>query len=74
MGRFANIAAEVNLLPASEQDEIADILNSLLHGDQIHSFKLSDKEIAELETMVTNPGPLVDDAQVKAFFAVTTKA
>jgi hypothetical protein len=74
MGRFASLAAEVNLLPASEQDEIAEILSNLLHGDPNHGFKLSDKEVAELEAMVANPGPLADEAQVKAFFAVTTKA
>jgi hypothetical protein len=74
MGRFATLAAEVNLLSMSEQDEIADILDNLLHGARGDSFRLSEEEIAKLEGMVTNPGALANEADVKAFFAAATKA
>jgi hypothetical protein len=69
MGRFASLATEVQQLPLNEQDEIADLLETLLHGDKVVDFKLSKEEIAVLEAMVANPGPVVANEDVQEFFA-----
>lgn len=68
MGKFAKVSAALEKLPEARREEIADILETLFHGDLHPETALSDSQIADLRERLANPGPLASDAEVEAFF------
>lgn len=70
MTKFERITAALDALPANRKEEIAEIMETLFHGD-LHPEEtaLNDEQIADLRRRLANPGPIASDAEVDAFFA-----
>lgn len=68
MAKFAQISAALEKLPAARREEIAEIIETLFHGDLHPETALSDDQIADLRTRLANPGPLASDIDVEDFF------
>jgi hypothetical protein len=69
MTKFERIAAALEALPEARREEIANILETLFHGD-LHpeTTALTDEQLADLEQRLMDPGPIASDADVDAFF------
>jgi hypothetical protein len=69
MTKFERITAALEALPEERREEIAEIMETLFHGD-LHpeSTQLSDEQIADLRERVANPGRMATDEDVEAFF------
>jgi hypothetical protein len=70
MTKFERITTALEALPEARKAEIADIMETLFHGD-LHPVEtaLSDEQLADLERRLKNPGPIATEAEVEAFFA-----
>jgi hypothetical protein len=68
MSKFAKISAALEKLPDVRREEIADIIETLFHGDLHPETALSDEQVADLRQRLANPGPLASDGEVEAFF------
>lgn len=69
MTKFERVAAALEKLPEARREEIADIIETLFHGDLHPETQLNDDQIADLRARLNDPGPLASDAEVDAFFA-----
>ena len=69
VGKFEQITAALDALPRARKEEIADILQTLFHGDLHPETALSDEQAADLRARLRNPGPIASDEDVEAFFA-----
>jgi 5-methylthioribose kinase len=69
MTKFERITAALEALPDGRKEEIAEIIETLFHGD-LHpeSTQLTDEQIADLRERMANPGPIASDEEVEAFF------
>lgn len=68
MGKFARVSAALEKLPDARREEIADILETLFHGDLHPETALTDEQIADLRERLANPGPLASEGEVEDFF------
>ncbi|MFZ4122731.1 MAG: hypothetical protein ACOYKM_13830 [Caulobacterales bacterium] len=68
MGKFEQVTAALEALPADRREEIGAILEMLFHGDLHPNEGLTDAQMAEVQARLANPGPLATDAEVEAFF------
>jgi len=69
MGKFEQIASALEALPEARREEIADVLETLFHGDLHPGRALSDEQLQDLAQRVADPGPLATEADVEAFFS-----
>ena len=69
VGKFEQVTAALDALPRARKEEIADILQTLFHGDLHPETALSDEHAADLRARLRNPGPIASDEDVEAFFA-----
>lgn len=68
MSKFAQVSAALEKLPETRREEIAEILETLFHGDLHPETALNDEQIADLRARLADPGPLATDAEVEDFF------
>jgi hypothetical protein len=69
MTKFERITAALDALPEDRKEEIADIMETLFHGDlNPDASQLTDAQIADLKARLANPGPIASDDEVEAFF------
>lgn len=68
MGKFERIAAALEALPEARREEIADIIETLFHGDLHPETELTDEQLADLRLRLRDPGPFASDQDVDAFF------
>jgi hypothetical protein len=68
MSKFVQVSAALERLPEARREEIADILETLFHGDLHPETTLNDEQIADLRERLANPGPLASDIEVEDFF------
>lgn len=68
MTKFERIIAALEALPESRRIEIAEIIETLFHGDLHPEASLTDEQIADLRHRLIDPGPIASDAEVDAFF------
>jgi hypothetical protein len=70
MGRFEKIAADVALLAPSQQDAIADLVQSALeYAQPIGMSLLNEAQLTELQRLIDEPSDLASEAEVEAVFA-----
>lgn len=69
MSKFDRITAALEALPESRREEIADIMETLFHGDLHPETALTDEQLADLRARMADPGPIASDEEVEAFFA-----
>jgi hypothetical protein len=68
MGKFAQVSAALQKLPEARREEIADILETLFHGDLHPETGLNNEQIADLRERLASPGSLASDNDVEDFF------
>jgi hypothetical protein len=68
MGKFDRITAALEALPEARREEIAEIIETLFHGDLHPETALTDEQLADLRTRLADPGPIASDEEVEAFF------
>lgn len=68
MSKFAQVSAALEKLPEARREEIAEILETLFHGDIHPETALNDEQIADLRARLASPGPLATDGDVEEFF------
>lgn len=68
MTKFERITAALEALPEARREEIAEILETLFHGDLHPEARLNDEQIADLRARLADPGPMASDQEVEAFF------
>jgi hypothetical protein len=68
MGKFDRITAALEALPEARREEIAEIIETLFHGDLHPETALTDEQLADLRTRLADPGPIASDKEVEAFF------
>ena len=68
MAKFERITAALEALPEARREEIAEILETLFHGDLHPETRLNDDQIADLRERLADPGPMASDTEVEAFF------
>jgi len=69
MGKFDKVTAALEALPEERREEIADIIETLFHGDLHPETALNDEQLADLRQRLSDPGPIASDEEVEAFFA-----
>lgn len=69
MGKFDKITEALEALPEARREEIAEIIETLFHGDLHPETALTDEQVADLRTRLADPGPMASDEEVEAFFA-----
>ena len=69
MGKFDQITSALEALPEARREEIASILETLFHGDLHPESALTDEQVANLKSRLTNPGPIASGADVEAFIS-----
>jgi hypothetical protein len=70
MGRFEKIAADVALLAPSQQDALADLVQSALsYAGPTGASSLNTDQLAQLQRLIDEPSDLATDAEVEAVFA-----
>lgn len=72
MTKFERITAALEGLSEARKAEIADIMETLFHGDLHPETALNDEQLADLERRLKDPGPIATDEEVEAFFARLT--
>ena len=68
MTKFERVTAALEALPEARREEIADILESLFHGDLHPETALTDEQLIDLAQRLKEPGPMAFEEQVEAFF------
>ena len=68
MTKFERIIAALEALPEARRVEIAEIIETLFHGDLHPEAALTDDQLADLRQRLVDPGPIASDAEVEAFF------
>jgi hypothetical protein len=68
MGKFDRITAALEALPESRREEIAEIIETLFHGDLHPETALTDDQLADLTARLADPGPIATDEEIEAFF------
>jgi hypothetical protein len=68
MGKFDRITAALEALPEARREEIAEIIETLFHGDLHPETALTDEQLADLRVRLADPGPIASDEEVEAFF------
>jgi len=68
MTKFERVTAALEALPEARREEIAEILETLFHGDLHPERMLTDAQIADLRERLRDPGPIASDEEVDAFF------
>jgi hypothetical protein len=68
MGKFDRITAALEALPEARREEIAEIIETLFHGDLHPETALTDEQLADLRERLADPGPIASDEEVEAFF------
>jgi hypothetical protein len=68
MTKFERITAALEALPEPRREEIAEILETLFHGDLHPETALTDVQLADLQQRLLDPGPVASDEEVEAFF------
>lgn len=68
MGKFERVSAALEKLPAPRREEIAEIIETLFHGDLHPETSLNDEQAVDLRRRLADPGPLASDAEVEEFF------
>jgi hypothetical protein len=68
MGKFDRITAALEALPEARREEIAEIIETLFHGDLHPETALTDEQLADLRMRLADPGPIASDEEVEAFF------
>lgn len=66
--KFERITAALEALPEARREEIAQILETLFHGDLHPETRLNDEQVADLRARLADPGPMASDEEVEAFF------
>lgn len=69
MGAFNRVTTALKALPEARREEIAVIIETLFHGDIHPESVLSEEQIADLNSRLSDPGPISTDEEVEAFFA-----
>lgn len=69
MGKFDRVTAALEALPEKRREEIAEIIETLFHGDLHPETALSDDQLADLRSRLADPGPVASDDEVEAFFS-----
>jgi hypothetical protein len=70
MGRFEKIAADVALLAPSQQEALADLVQSALEYATPHgASQLSTAQLIELQKLIDAPSELASEEEVEAVFA-----
>lgn len=69
MGKLDKITAALEALPEERREEIAEIIETLFHGDLHPETALTDEQLADLRKRLADPGPMASDEEVEAFFA-----
>jgi hypothetical protein len=68
MGKFDRITAALEALPEARREELAEIIETLFHGDLHPETALTDEQLADLRERLADPGPIASDEEVEAFF------
>lgn len=68
MTKFERIIEALEALPEARRGEIAEIIETLFHGDLYPDSALSDDQVADLRQRLADPGPIASDADVDSFF------
>ncbi|MBI1250055.1 MAG: hypothetical protein GC189_01105 [Alphaproteobacteria bacterium] len=68
MGKFEKISAALERLPAARREEIAEIIETLFHGDLHPETALTDPQIEDLRARLADPGDFASEEDVAAFF------
>ena len=69
MTKFERITAALEALPEARREEIAEILETLFHGDLHPDQALSPGQLADLDNRLKNPGPIASEARVAEVLA-----
>lgn len=69
MGKLEHITAALHALPETTREEIAEILETMFHGDLYPECALSEEQLADLKQRAASPGPIVSQEEADAFFA-----
>jgi hypothetical protein len=68
MSKFERVSAALEKLPEARREQIAEILETLFHGDLHPETALTVEQIADLRERLTDPGPMASEEDVEAFF------